>query len=151
MKAALPAQAIAVLDSTYPAWSMVDNFAVLEDPGLQLSKLDTSECYPNLVWGDFDGDGRIDYAAYVQYNSESQGRITGIVALLKRGQSYEPHLLQGGSDFIWLAKKGSRRYDFETGKYFILGNDAIDDIFIEKAAATFVFQNGRFKEITTSD
>lgn len=48
-------------------------------------------------------------------------------------------------------KKGSRDYNFETGKNFIYKNDAIFVGIFEKAGESYVWQKGKFISIVTSD
>ncbi len=147
----LPHQIVAILDSEYQTWTFVDNFAVLKEPVLEPMGLDTSQCQPNFVWGDFDGDGNRDYAVYIQHHQESGENKRLIIAFLRRGNLYQQHLLKGGSDFIWLVRKGTRQFDFDTGKYFRQKHDAIIDVTIEKGATTYVYEGGTFKEVVTSD
>jgi hypothetical protein len=145
----LPDEILAILDHEYHTWNLVDNSAVLQELVLRGMNLDTLECHPNLVCGDFDGDGRLDYAAYVQASAGENKRM--ILAFLRRGESYRQYLLGRGSDYIWLVRRGARQYDYDTGKHFRQKHDAIIDVTIEKGAITYVYENGGFREIITSD
>jgi len=144
----LPHQILATLDSGYRGWTLVDNFGVVQDPTLQL---DTSKCHPNLVWGDFDGDGNRDYAVYIQHHQESGEKKRSILAFLRRGKLYQQHLLMGGGNYIWLVEKGTVQYDYDTGEYFRQKHDAVVDVTIEKGAVTYIYEGDSFKEVITSD
>lgn len=150
---ALPREIVAILDRDHHGWALVDNFAVLREPVVATQNLDTSRSHPNFVWGDFDGDGRQDYAVYVTVPG-ALGRERLLVAFLRREASFRSHVLARGTtlaDYIWVAKKGTRYYDHGTERYFRLTHDAIDAVTIEKSATTYVYERGTFRAVTTAD
>jgi len=152
----LPREVMVILDNEYTGWSLVDNFSVLREPVLSHLNLNTSKSHPNLVWGDFDGDGKRDYAVFVERKTAS-GEERLLVAFLRRSNSFQMHLLERAvylayiADYIWLAGKGSRQYDHERRRYFRLEHDGIEAVVIEKASVTYIFQSGRFQRIITTD
>lgn len=153
----VPHEVMAILDNEYAGWSLVDNFSVLREPVLSYLNLDTSKSHPNLVWGDFNGDGKRDYAVFVERKTASGEKERFLVAFLRCGTSFQMHLLERAvypaqiGDYIWLARKGSRYYDYDRERYFRLEHDGIQAVVIEKAAVTYIFQNGRFQGIITAD
>jgi hypothetical protein len=103
---------------------------------------------PNLIKGDWNGDGKTDYAAMLQSKSNQEKRIT--IVLMKSGKTYQTHIL-GASDCIMSIKRGKKDYDFERKKNFQYKNDAIFDYIWEKAGSSYVWEKGRFRGILTSD
>jgi hypothetical protein len=149
-RVALPGLIIAILDTQYASWSLVDNSWVLNEPVLK-GYLDTSKCYPNLVWGDFDGDSLQDYAALTNWKTHSGVEGRSVLAFLRRGNTYEQHMLRPCGEYIWLLPKGSSCYDYDKEDYFQLKHDAITCVIIEKAAIGFIFEDGSFSEIIIAD
>lgn len=111
---------------------------------------------PNLIKGDWNGDGKLDYAVLIVRGKlkNSQGEAIGerrlTIAFVRTRDGYK-HFQFDGGDYIALMKKGSKDYDYETDKSFRYKTDAIFDGIWEKAGVSYVWTNGKFKEIITSD
>ncbi|HTK81624.1 MAG TPA: hypothetical protein VL633_04985, partial [Bacteroidota bacterium] len=152
----LPDSALKILTSKYSGWHWVDNINVITLPVLRELHLDTTKCRPNFAWGDFDGNGKRDYVAFIERHSGEQ-REQFLVALISKGLGFQDILLDqetGGAhiaDYIWLVKKGSNSYDFERNKKFVLKRDAVELIYIEKGSELIYFDGGQFNRLTTSD
>lgn len=111
--------------------------------------------HPNLIRGDWNGDGRRDYAALIHYGREKSNSGESllsyfVVAFIKRTRGYSYYKLEGG-DYIQKMKKGERGYDYNRDRNFIYKNDAIFSGIWEKAGESYVWQNGKFRSITISD
>ena len=103
---------------------------------------------PNSIKGDWNGDGKTDYAMLLQKKNNVEKRI--IAVLMRSRNSYKTYLLET-EDGIMADKKGEKYYDFETQKSFPYKNDAIISYFREKSATSYIWAKGRFKSILTSD
>lgn len=103
---------------------------------------------PNFIKGDWNGDGRTDYAAMLQLKSNQQKRIT--VVLMRSGKNYETYLLEA-SDGLMSIRRGEKGHNYDVGKNFRYKNDAILDFIWEKAGTSYIWARGRFRGILTSD
>ena len=148
---------VSLLDSAYHGWHLVDNLKIINEPVLQHLHLDTTKCRPNFVWGDFNGDGKTDYVAYVERKLEPNPREQFLVAFLSKEDDFRPFVLGKAigdgylGDYIWLVEKGTKSYIFYRDEEFVLQNDAIERIIIEKASTLFYYDNGEWKRFMTSD
>jgi hypothetical protein len=144
----IPSAIKIILNRNYPGWKMgavsieVDNFF----KGKKFNFM------PVLVSGDFDGDGRADYAIKINYK-----RKWHAILFLARGGNYKEYVLLAGENFpdldvyFSLNKKGEKGFNFETGKHFIYQNDAVEIGFYGKASIAYVYQDGSFNKVFTSD
>jgi hypothetical protein len=154
---AIPDKIVGLLDSAYHGWHLVDNLEVINEPVLQYLHLDTTKCRPNFVWGDFNGDGKTDYVAYIERKLNPNPREQFLLAFVSEDNEFRPFVLGKSvgdgylGDYIWLMNKGDTSYVFYKDEEFVLKNDAIERYFIEKASTLFYFENGEWKRIMTSD
>ena len=144
----------AALDSVYPeGW----RFASLDpDARAQLKAGESAE----WIGGDFDGDGRSDYAAQVVIwklgPTTTVESAQLIVALLRRRDGFHRDVVTvgGGPSFdVYLAKipRGERVADFEGRSAVTLESDAVHQIFAGKASVAHVYEDGHWREILTGD
>ena len=149
----LSSEIISALDRRFSDWKFphVDN--EIRD---FLRKNVAPDARPEFIEGDFDGDGRLDCAVLIEHGTvlnESGETISHnmyIAAFLKRNAGYKLYVI-GGHEYLMLVKKGRKDYDFEMGKTFTYANDAIFTGIFEKAGTSYVFENGKFRPILTSD
>jgi len=154
-KVELPPQARDALYLKFPDWRYAD----ISDEVRQLFKEDaTANARPDLISGDFDGDGRADYAALIFHGTTrvEQDQVVGpnfsLVIFMARDQTYELHVIEDpGGDYLELIHKGDGSYDYEAQKEFTFEHDAIDAIILEKGATSYVYENGGFRAIITGD
>lgn len=116
---------------------------------------------PELIKGDFDGDARLDYAVLIVYGrvfngvGEVIGKKESVIAFLRRGKGFRSYVLETNPSnpefYLALAKKGGDGYDFHADKRFKYRSDAIAVAFFEKAGGSYIYKNGRFRYLTTSD
>jgi hypothetical protein len=151
----LPPQARDALYLKFPDWRYAD----ISDEVRQALKQDgAANTRPDLISGDFDGDGRADYAALIFHGTTrvDQDQVVGpdfcLVIFMAQDQGYQLHVIEDpGGEYLDLAHRGDRRYNYETQKEFTLEHDAIDAIIFEKGATSYVYANGGFRAIITGD
>jgi hypothetical protein len=116
---------------------------------------------PNLISGDFDGNGQTDYAMLIEHrNFDKTGKdFTHLVeqlAFLKKGTSYKLYVLDQNTSatlelYLTLARKGEVGRAFSTQRKFRYPNDSISLSYFEKAGGTYIYRRGRFRYVTESD
>src|SRR5262249_42009405 len=127
----LPAPVSSALDQMHPAWGVA---GVSEDVrtavGAHLGPT------PNVIVGDFDGDGRRDVAVLIEYRSVDQSNrsftdYSEVIAFLDTRHGYEPIRLgdripePDHERYLTLQKRGAQGYDFEANKKFSYPHDSI--------------------------
>jgi len=106
---------------------------------------------PAIVWADFDGDGRKDFAVRI-----IEGDRTLLVALLASNGSFKEVVLDDvPGRLTWtlltVSKKGHKYFDHGTQRGGTFSNDTVQMIFCEKSAVAFIYENGMFRKVFTSD
>jgi len=137
-------QAITVeLDSRYSGWK-------LAPVAPQIRAWFTEYRFPfdpNLVTGDFDGDGKTDYVLQIQ----TAGAKQVMIAFMDRGVGFETHILATDAldPFRYLLRmdKGSKDFDFTKLKPFRHPVDAVDLMYFDKAPLTFMYRKGVFRKM----
>ncbi|MDQ3918284.1 MAG: hypothetical protein M3348_07385, partial [Acidobacteriota bacterium] len=153
----LPRAVRAALDARFPGWRFAEagaevrRFFAERFPGAR----------PDLIKGDFDGDGRTDFALLIEHgNFERRGvsfeRVVERLAFLKRGTGYRLYSLERSSPadpelYLTLARKGAASREFRTGRRFKYPHDSISVSHFEKAGGTYVYRRGRFHYVYESD
>lgn len=140
----LPAAAQKVLDTKYRDWRMAE----INKEIIDFYKDKQPEESLNSIKGDWNGDGKMDYAVQLQDRKNSEKKI--IVVLIKSASGFDSYTL-AAADCIVSVKKGSTGFDHDTNKSFRYKNDAITSLIWEKSATTYIWENRRFRGILTSD
>ncbi len=143
----LPNAIKTILDRDYPGWQ----FAEVAKEIYEFFKMEKVEFDPNFIMGDFDGNGKRDYAIQIVHGGK---RI--VLAFLKKGNFFKKYVLETSPEpnpdiYLWLLKKGEKDYDYEAEKEFFYPTDAIGVIYFEKAGVSYIFKKGKFQMIVTSD
>ena len=140
----LPQDCKRILVKRFQSWRI----AKIESSIIDYFKRDRSFEQPDLIRGDWNGDGKTDYAVLLENEKDPNKKIT--IALIKSRSSYSAYILDG-YDCIMSMKKGDKDYNFETRKTFRYKRDAIFTYHWEKGGDSFVFEKGKFRAILTSD
>jgi hypothetical protein len=144
-----------MLNSKYPGWQPsqvgadVQTFVRERSPGASAS----------VIKGDFDGNGRTDYAILLEYPSGPQdGAINWLrlVAFLADKKSFKLIELNDPIPaepefYVTLQRKGARGYNLATDRRFRYPHDSIGMWYFGVAGGTFIFSNGRFRHVAESD
>ena len=148
----LPEAFKAKLDGQFAGWRFAPIDQVIQDYHRQ----EKFPGYPNLLSGDFDGNGQTDYAAFIVY--KKAGRIfSSVVALLQRNRQIRHYILEKnrGDDVsgqsINLMKKGEKDFNHDTNREFYYRYYAIFIGIWEKGGSSYIYSKGRFISFVTSD
>ncbi len=113
--------------------------------------------YPQIVQGDFDGNGRLDYALLIDYYTDTDDRTLDlpptvyIIAFLAASNRYVMKVVsRQGADYLIMMPKGAEDYDYEAQRDFTY---ALDTILSAEGMGgmSFLFEHGKFRPIVTSD
>ena len=133
-------------------------FATVSAEVQQFFKQELKGASPVTISGDFDGNRRPDYAALINRGHvfNSQGQAIGpryyLVIFLRRGANYKMYVIKDpDGEYISLARKGTRDYNYNTQKEITYANDAILTSIFEKAGSSYVYKKGRFISFLSSD
>ena len=155
-------------------------------PGWQFHKATNDDCewvktsvgpyaYPEMIQGDWDGNGQLDYAIMIDYYKDTypatleNGAEVAVVAFLatKLGcvssvvthrestclatdVGYLGRVVGHGDGFLLLMPRGSRDYDYGAQSEFVYQNDTIS-AGTEKGGMSYLYENGKFRAIISSD
>ena len=149
-----PGELRTALDVHYPeGW----RFATLDS--YARSELKPGE-RADWLGGDFDGDGRSDYAAqvvvYRMGHTSGSDSAQLLVVLLRRRNHFERHVLGAGggpSTEVYLGRiaRGEMVQDHEGREGATLESDAVHQIFAGHARVAYVYDDGKWREILTGD
>lgn len=147
---AIPKPIRAMLDAKYPGWTL----ASVSPSALEHYRFHQFESQPNFLWGDFDGDGRRDYAFAIDHPGQ-KGPERVVVAFLRRSAGFHAYSLEShpANDdvYLWPHHKGEQGFDFHLNKEFAYSQDGIGVVYGEVAGVSYVFENGAFRKIISSD
>ena len=135
------------LDRRYPGW----RFAGLSDwIQEQLHPGDS----PESIRGDFDGDGRADYAVQVVHAS-AQDTLQHVIAYLPRDAATEAHVLEtSGPDletYLQVGRKGEQGRDVVADSAVHFQSDVIHVLYGQTAGVTYVWREGVFQRFVSGD
>ncbi len=154
----LPSTVRAELDKRFSGWRFPK-----VDEGIHryLRENISADIHPEFISGDFDGNGQLDYAVFIEHgvalgeDGNPVGHNTYVVAFLKSGDKLKFYLVDSGGDsgdeYIALIKKGEKGYEYGTDKNFIYKNDAIFSGYFEKGGSSYIYEKGKFRGKITSD
>ncbi len=107
------------------------------------------------VAGDFDGNGLTDYAVYIEASKGTRETRWRLIVYLQKDGGFERRTLERtlteAERCLHLFRKGTKDYNYETGKYFRYQHETVGLIYPAKAGSSYVYWQGRFYRITTSD
>lgn len=119
------------------------------------------ESYPknvegNFVSGDWNGDGKTDYAVLIDHGNHILNDGTKLsrdvsIAFVRRGNTFRYFVLDTSGDYLAFEKKGTTAYDHNTQSGIRFSNDAISVGLWEKSARAYVWRKNKFIYFATSD
>ncbi|GEM_PF-960412 len=145
----------AILDRSYRGWTPP-----------QSSNYDIATCkQPNpgfkywFVWGDFNGDGKLDYAAEI-----ANGTATYVIVFMASGYSFQPAVVERfanstrGWAVLGVAPKGAKLPDLQptadggfVARERMIQADALLGIGCETSAVAYIYSNSGFKRMFIKD
>ena len=146
-KITLPAECAKILDQRFKGWKP----AKVNKDAADWFKKSKYSYAPNLIKGDFDGDAKIDFVVLIQQVIDAKPTNSTIV-FMNSAKGYKMLNLEGGDgDYLVFEKKGKKAFDHEQNKTFVYKTDAVTVGIWEKSATSYVWKNGKFIGIVTSD
>jgi len=149
----LPHAIKVLLDKSFAGWQFPE---VSDDDCQSVKTWGGKEAYAQLIQGDFDGDGRLDYAVLIEYGSiRDRGVViaarTYIVVFLHDQNKYKMKIVaREGGGCLQLMRKGDSDYDYEAQREFTYQQDTIMSGF-GMGGMSYLYENGKFRAIITSD
>lgn len=150
----LPLPIKVLLNGNFPGWSFPE---VSEDDCYAVRECGGLEAYAQMIKGDFNDDGLMDYAVLIQRSAEANDKgvakplIVDIVAFFRKTGGYKmyPVSSEGGSALI-LMRKGESDYDYEGEREFTYPRDSIFSG-VGMGGTSYIWEHGTFRALTTSD
>jgi len=149
----LPAACRKILNENFRGWKMKK---ILPEIEKYLRENVSRDARGNLASGDWNGDGKTDYAALIEHgehilNDETKLKRDVSLAFVRNGKTYKYFVLDTSGDYIQSEKKGSTGYDYDTQSDFRFKTDAIFVGIWEKAGRSFIWRRNKFIYRQTSD
>lgn len=139
----LPPSVRMMLNRRFSGWKFTD----VNPEVRQFFKEHRKRASPVAISGDFDGNSRRDYAVLVQWRSQSY-----LIIFLRRTADYKMYVVKDpDGEYLYLARKGSRDFNYNEQKEITYANDAIVTGIFEKGASSYVFKNGKFRSFVSGD
>lgn len=149
----LPDDCRKILDKNFRGWKYK---AISADIKKFLQKNDAKNAAGNFISGDWNGDGKRDFAVLINHgtvtlNGGTKPERDVSIAFVRDRQSYKYFVLDTFGDYLAVDKKGATAYDYETQSNIKFDNDAIFVGIWEKGGRSFVWRKNKFIYFTTSD
>jgi hypothetical protein len=149
----LPVECRKILDKNFRGWKFKK---ISVDIKKYLQKYDSKKADGNFISGDWNGDGKKDFAVLITHGSETLNDGMKLprdvsVAFVRDDKSYKYFVLDTSGDYISLDKKGTTAYDHETQSGIKFVNDAVFVGIWEKSGRSYVWQKNKFIYFITSD
>ena len=116
------------LDQEYPGWE----YAPIDQEIIDYYRANNFKGRPDLISGDFDGNGQADYAVCLVYRKEERN-FSALVALMASKAGIRSYVLDSGQVqdsagltnrwLISLMRKGEKDYDYVKDRDFVYEND----------------------------
>jgi hypothetical protein len=150
----LPLPIKVLLNGNFPGWSFPE---VSEDDCHAVRECGGLEAYAQMIKGDFNDDGLMDYAILIQQSAEANDKgvakplIVQIVAFFRKPGGYKMnHVSSEGGGSLILMRKGGSDYDYEAQRDFTYPRDSIFSG-VGMGGTSYIWENGKFRALTTSD
>lgn len=139
-----------LLDRNLPGWRLVAISPEIKN----FHQKNKYPFEPNLIRGDWNGDGKLDYAALIGPRLKTDGGggdpSSHLTIFVQTDAGWKYFEFEGG-DALVVAKKGSKGFDHDTKQAFTYQTDAVTDMIWEKSATTYLWKDNKFIQIVTSD
>lgn len=150
----LPSSMKSSLDKNFPGWSYLP---VEEEVRTFLKEYVSEYARPDIIKGDFDGNGLVDYAVLIEEQTtlpkkaKAEMRMAHLVVFLTKAAGFQMKVLDPEGAYLVLLGRGDWDYSYETSEYFTYQNDAIFTGIFEKGGTSYLYEKGSFRSIITSD
>ena len=143
-----------LLDRNFPGWK----FPAVSDEDCQSVKTwGGKDAFAQLIQGDFDDDGRLDYAVLIELESGTDDRglvsrpAVYLVAFLARHNEYKMRIVthEGGA-CLQILPKGEADYDYDAQREFTYAHDTIFSGW-GMGGSSYLYEHGKFRAVITSD
>lgn len=146
----LPNEIKAMLDKKYVGWQ----FSEVSSDVDTYFKVSQFLFHPYLIWGDFNGDWKKDYAVQITIPSK-QAKKRYVIAYIRDVEKFDEYILDYGSvspdAYLYPFTKGETDYDYETQQRFYYPHDSIGVIHFGKSGVSYIFEDGKFRKVVSSD
>jgi len=150
----LPRPIKVLLDKKFPGWQFP---AVSDDDCQDVKTWGGKDAFAQLIQGDFDDDGRLDYAVLIELESgtDERGLVSRpavyIIAFLARRNEYRMRIVtHEGGGCLQLMRKGEGDYDYHAQREFTYSHDTISSG-EGMGGSSYLYEHGKFRAIITSD
>ena len=148
-----------IIESQFPGWQFPRVIDARDYDKCVISdcKNATELIHPYLAIGDFDGDGKKDYAVSLISSQFTEWRKLQIVAILSSGGVHVLHdefvSNRGMGEILSITKKGTEVFNFPPESPVTLTNDSVDAIECEKGSVSYRYDSGikKFRLVVTGD
>jgi hypothetical protein len=150
----LPRPIKVLLDKNFPGWQ----FPAVSDENCQSVKSwGGKDASPQLIHGDFDGDGRLDHAVLIEVESGTDDRslvsrpAVYIIAFLATRKEYRMRMVtHEGGGCLQLMRKGDGDYDYHAQREFTYSHATIFSGW-GMGGSSYLYEHGKFRAVITSD
>jgi hypothetical protein len=150
----LPHPIKVLLDKNFPGWQFP---AISDDDCQAVKSWGGKDAFAQLIQGDFDGHGRLDYAVLIEVESgtDDLGLVSRpavyIIAFLATRKEYRMRMVtHEGGGCLQLMRKGDGYYDYHDQREFTYSHDTIFSG-AGMGGISYLYENGKFRAIITSD
>jgi hypothetical protein len=148
----LPESARMLLNRRLPGWK----FTEVSQEVRQFFETEMTGQSPHLIGGDFDGNGKRDYAVLISHGQVRYGEQTWprslLVVFLRKAEGYRMYIIkEPNGEYLCLARKGEKDFNYDEQREITYANDAILTGIFEKGGSSYVFEKGRFRTFVSSD
>lgn len=145
----LPDAAKSTLDKLYPGWRLAD----ISDENREICFKKDSPFLPTLVWGDFTGHNKRDYAAIIRYSGK-----TGVVVLVAQGATYFPFEVfvaakrgERPPELLDVMPRGAKVFDRERNRQSINAHESVVMEYCESSSVVYVWTGKSFTPVVIGD
>lgn len=118
------------------------------------NKAENGETCPDLIEGDFDGNGQKDYAIHIVVNELPVEKQQRVILYLRKGAGFVrrtvSQLTPNQLSCLVLYKKGGRDYRYDLKRHFRYQLDTVG-LVAGMGGVSYLYERGRFHEVVTVD